>query len=75
MHRAYRVVAKIKAGETQQCSDWQTFGRVVLPLIRVPLLVLAAITFAQAYGQFVYPLTLLNRQDLQAAGICDSQRS
>ena len=72
-HHAPRVScgSQDQSGETQQCSDWQTFGRVVLPLIRVPLLVLAAITFAQAYGQFVYPLTLLNRQDLQAAGICD----
>jgi multiple sugar transport system permease protein len=37
----------------------------VLPLMRVPLMVIAAITFAQAYGQFVYPLTLLSAHDLQ----------
>ena len=33
--------------------------------MRVPLLVVGAISFAQAYGQFVYPLTLLSSQDLQ----------
>jgi multiple sugar transport system permease protein len=31
----------------------------------VPLLVVGAISFAQAYGQFVYPLTLLSSEDLQ----------
>ncbi|MBI3514151.1 MAG: carbohydrate ABC transporter permease [Proteobacteria bacterium] len=54
-----------EASYVDGCSEWQTFSRIVLPLMRVPLMVLAAITFAQAYGQFVYPLTLLNRQDLQ----------
>jgi multiple sugar transport system permease protein len=54
-----------EASYVDGCTDWQTFSRIVLPLMRVPLMVLAAITFAQAYGQFVYPLTLLNRQDLQ----------
>ena len=33
--------------------------------MRVPLMVLGAITFAQTYGQFVYPLTLLNQQEPQ----------
>jgi multiple sugar transport system permease protein len=54
-----------EASYVDGCTDWQTFSRIVLPLMRVPLMVLAAITFAQAYGQFVYPLTLLNRQELQ----------
>jgi multiple sugar transport system permease protein len=54
-----------EASYVDGCSEWQTFSRIVLPLMRVPLLVLAAITFAQAYGQFIYPLTLLNRQELQ----------
>jgi multiple sugar transport system permease protein len=47
------------------CTQLQTFLRIVLPLMRVPLLVVGAITFAQAYGQFVYPLTLLSSQELQ----------
>ena len=47
------------------CNQLQTFLRIVLPLMRVPLLVVGAITFAQAYGQFVYPLTLLSSQELQ----------
>ncbi len=54
-----------EASRVDGCTEWQTFSRVVLPLMRIPVMVLAAITFTQAYGQFVYPLTLLNRQELQ----------
>jgi multiple sugar transport system permease protein len=54
-----------EASRVDGCTQWQTFRLVVLPLLRVPLLVVAAITFAQAYGQFVYPLTLLSAQEVQ----------
>ena len=54
-----------EASRVDGCSQWQTFRLVVLPLLRVPLMVVAAITFAQAYGQFVYPLTLLSTQEVQ----------
>jgi len=54
-----------EASAVDGCTRLQTFLYVVLPLMRVPLFVVAAITFTQAYGQFVYPLALLNRQDLQ----------
>jgi multiple sugar transport system permease protein len=47
------------------CTPFGTFWRIVVPLMRVPLLVIGAISFAQAYGQFVYPLTLLSSEDLQ----------
>jgi multiple sugar transport system permease protein len=47
------------------CTPFGTFWRIVVPLMRVPLLVVGAISFAQAYGQFVYPLTLLSSEDLQ----------
>jgi len=54
-----------EASRVDGCSQFGTFWRIVVPLMRVPLLVLGAISFAQAYGQFVYPLTLLSSQDLQ----------
>jgi multiple sugar transport system permease protein len=54
-----------EASRVDGCTQWQTFRLVVLPLLRVPLLVVAAVTFAQAYGQFVYPLTLLSTQEVQ----------
>jgi multiple sugar transport system permease protein len=54
-----------EASRVDGCTPWQTFRLVALPLMRVPLTVVAAITFAQAYGQFVYPLTLLSDHRLQ----------
>ena len=54
-----------EASQVDGCVTWQTFWFVILPLMRVPLIVVAAITFAQAYGQFVYPLTLLSSHELQ----------
>jgi multiple sugar transport system permease protein len=37
--------------------------------MRVALVVVAAISFVQAYGQFVYALTLLSEQELQPATV------
>ena len=54
-----------EASRVDGCTPWQTFWRIVIPLMRVPLMVVGVLTFAQAYGQFVYPLTLLSVQDLQ----------
>jgi multiple sugar transport system permease protein len=51
------------------CGPFQGFRLIVLPLMRVPLMVVGALSFVQAYGQFVYPLTLLSRQDLQPATV------
>jgi multiple sugar transport system permease protein len=51
------------------CNRLQTFLRIVLPIMHIPLIVVGALSFVQAYGQFVYPLTLLSRQDLQPATV------
>jgi multiple sugar transport system permease protein len=51
------------------CTHLQTFWRIVLPLMQVPLIVVGTLTFVQAYGQFVYALTFLSRQDLQPATV------
>ncbi|MFI5013086.1 MAG: carbohydrate ABC transporter permease [Hyphomicrobiales bacterium] len=51
------------------CSRLQTFRRIVLPLMQVPLIVVGTLTFVRAYGQFVYALTLLSRQELQPATV------
>jgi multiple sugar transport system permease protein len=51
------------------CDPFQTFWRIVLPLMRVPLIVVGTLSFVQAYGQFVYALTLLSQQNLQPATV------
>jgi len=58
-----------EASRVDGCNTMQTFWRIVLPIMRVPLMVVAVLSFVQAYGQFVYPLTLLSRQDLQPATV------
>ena len=51
------------------CSRFQAFCRIVLPIMHIPLIVVGALSFVQAYGQFVYALTLLSRQELQPATV------
>jgi multiple sugar transport system permease protein len=51
------------------CSPFQTFWRIVLPMMRVPLLVVGTLSFVQAYGQFVYAITMLNRLEMQPATV------
>ena len=51
------------------CNRFQTFCRIVLPIMHMPLIVVGALSFVQAYGQFVYALTLLSRQELQPATV------
>ena len=58
-----------EASYVDGCTRFQTFWWIVLPLMRVPLLVVGAISFAQAYGQFVYPITLVNEQELQPGSV------
>jgi multiple sugar transport system permease protein len=50
-------------------SRLKVFWLIVLPLMRIPLIVVGALSFVQAYGQFVYPLTLLSQQELQPATV------
>ncbi|MDX3809931.1 carbohydrate ABC transporter permease [Bosea thiooxidans] len=54
-----------EAARIDGCTDFQIFYKIVIPLMRVPLIVMAMLIFAQAYGQFVFPLTLLSDQNMQ----------
>lgn len=47
----------------------QSFTLVVFPIVRVGVLVVAAMSFVMAYGEFVYPLTLLTATELQPAPV------
>jgi multiple sugar transport system permease protein len=58
-----------EASRVDGCNTLQTFFRIVLPIMRVPLIVVGVLSFVQAYGQFVFPLTLLSRADLQPATV------
>ncbi|CAH1657878.1 carbohydrate ABC transporter permease [Chelatococcus asaccharovorans] len=58
-----------EASRVDGCNSWQTFWRIVLPLMRTPLIVVGTLAFVQAYGQFVYALTLMSDQELQPATV------
>ncbi len=58
-----------EASRVDGCTTFQTFWRIVLPIMRVPLIVIGVLSFVQAYGQFVYPLTMLSNQNLQPATV------
>lgn len=58
-----------EASVVDGCNRFQTFWHIVLPVMRVALVVVAAISLVQAYGQFVYALTLLSEQELQPATV------
>jgi multiple sugar transport system permease protein len=51
------------------CTPMQTFRMIALPIMRIPLIVVGTLTFVQAYGQFVYAMTLLSQQELQPATV------
>ena len=55
------------------CTPLQTFRLIVLPIMRVPLIVVGTLSFVQAYGQFVYAMTLLSQQELQPATVGNLQ--
>jgi multiple sugar transport system permease protein len=42
---------------------------IALPIMRIPLIVVGTLSFVQAYGQFVYAMTLLSQQELQPATV------
>ena len=58
-----------EASRVDGCNMFQTFLLIVLPIMKIPLLVVMALSFVQAYGQFVYALTLLSQQELQPATV------
>lgn len=58
-----------EASVVDGCNRFQTFWYIVLPVMRVALVVVAAISLVQAYGQFVYALSLLSEQELQPATV------
>lgn len=51
------------------CNPFQSYIRIVLPIMLPGLLVIGALCFILAYGQFVYPLTLTTRADLHPATV------
>lgn len=58
-----------EAARVDGCTRLSALWRVVLPVARTGILVAGVLVFLLAYGDFVYPLTLLNRPALQPATV------
>lgn len=58
-----------EAAQVDGCSVWQGFWRIVVPMMKIPLMVVGCLSFVQAYGQFVYALTLLSKNEMQPATV------
>jgi len=57
------------AARVDGSSRVMAFLRITLPLARVGYIVVGALVFLLAYGEFVYPVSLLNRKSLQPATV------
>lgn len=58
-----------EAARVDGCSRLMAFLRVTLPLARVGYIVVGSLVFLLAYGEFVYPVSLMNKQALQPATV------
>jgi len=53
----------IEAARMDGASEWWTFTRVVLPLLRGPLGALGVLAFFQAWTAFVWPLVIATTKE------------
>ena len=55
----------LDAGRIDGCSPFGLFWRVVLPVLRPALAALAILTFIDVYNDFVWPVVIINSNDMQ----------
>jgi multiple sugar transport system permease protein len=58
-----------EAARVDGCSRLKAFFSVTLPLARIGYIVVGALVFLLAYGEFVYPVSLVNKNELQPATV------
>ena len=58
-----------EAARVDGSSRLMAFLQVTLPLARVGYIVVGSLVFLQAYGEFVYPMSLMNKQAMQPATV------
>jgi len=54
----------LEAARLDGCSEWGSFRRIVLPLARGPLAALGALTFLASWNNFLFPLLIVQSDDL-----------
>jgi multiple sugar transport system permease protein len=58
-----------EAARVDGCSRLKAFFSVTLPLARIGYIVVGTLVFLLAYGEFVYPVSLVNKNELQPATV------
>lgn len=58
-----------EAARVDGCNRVSAFLRVTLPLARAGYIVVGTLVFLLAYGEFVYPVSLVNKNELQPATV------
>ena len=58
-----------EAARVDGCSRLKAFFLVTLPLAKVGYIVVGTLCFLLAYGEFVYPVSLVNKNELQPATV------
>jgi multiple sugar transport system permease protein len=58
-----------EAARVDGCSRLRAFFSVTLPLARIGYIVVGSLVFLLAYGEFVYPVSLVNKNELQPATV------
>ncbi|MCP9486289.1 MAG: carbohydrate ABC transporter permease [Gaiellaceae bacterium MAG52_C11] len=53
------------AARLDGCSEFAVYRRVILPLIKPPLVVLAVLTFLIQYTSFIWPLVAVSSEDMR----------
>jgi len=55
----------VDAAHIDGCNTWQTFWKVLLPLVKNGLVVLVIINFVSAWGEYLLAITLTNDQEVR----------
>jgi multiple sugar transport system permease protein len=58
-----------EAARVDGCSRLKAFFLVTLPLAKIGYIVVGTLCFLLAYGEFVYPVSLVNKNELQPATV------
>ncbi|WP_293855294.1 carbohydrate ABC transporter permease [uncultured Alsobacter sp.] len=58
-----------EAARVDGCTRLSAFLRITLPVARIGYIVVGTLVFLLAYGEFVYPVSLVNKNELQPATV------
>ena len=57
--------ALVEAGRVDGASEWQIFRKIVLPLMKPPIVVLGIFTFMYQWVNFLWPLVITTTDDMK----------